>query len=174
MPICPRCNKNYGGHPALSRRDNHTLICSQCGNEEAMIDYAGMGEFWIGNFRDGAKRYICTFEQAKETADGFTKETGIAHMVSEYIPGKGPGACIYDTFYLLRSRNSRRTSPAVRSDARKKKWEDDPWGFSKAIRWDKVEEDLQDPVKGRALCDSLGIDYDTGKKKPASRKGTRK
>jgi hypothetical protein len=37
--ICNRCNKTYIEHPAISRRDNNTRICSECGNEEAFIDY---------------------------------------------------------------------------------------------------------------------------------------
>lgn len=38
---CPRCGKSYTGFPALSRVDNKTDICSPCGTEEAMQDYAG-------------------------------------------------------------------------------------------------------------------------------------
>ncbi len=41
MSTCPRCKKDYTGYPALSRRDNKTDICSDCGTEEALID-AGM------------------------------------------------------------------------------------------------------------------------------------
>jgi predicted RNA-binding Zn-ribbon protein involved in translation (DUF1610 family) len=37
--ICPRCDEPYRGHPARSRRDNKTDICSDCGNAEAMNDY---------------------------------------------------------------------------------------------------------------------------------------
>lgn len=37
--ICPRCKKAYIGYPALSRRDNTTLICSECGVVEALEDY---------------------------------------------------------------------------------------------------------------------------------------
>ena len=33
---CPRCGKSMNGFPALSRKDNKTEICSQCGQEEAM------------------------------------------------------------------------------------------------------------------------------------------
>jgi hypothetical protein len=36
---CPRCKKFIKGHPALSRRDNKTNICSECGIEEAMWDF---------------------------------------------------------------------------------------------------------------------------------------
>ena len=41
---CPRC-KQMKLHPeqvlnALSRRDNETYICSPCGTDEAMIDWA--------------------------------------------------------------------------------------------------------------------------------------
>jgi ribosomal protein L40E len=37
--ICPRCGKNYCGFPAISRRDNKTEICSDCGTQEAMFDF---------------------------------------------------------------------------------------------------------------------------------------
>lgn len=46
-PICPSCggyipNNTYPGqYPgALSRRDNLTEICSECGTLEALADYA--------------------------------------------------------------------------------------------------------------------------------------
>lgn len=34
--ICPRCGKLYHGTPALSRTDNETLICPDCGTREAL------------------------------------------------------------------------------------------------------------------------------------------
>lgn len=34
--ICPRCGKSYHGVPALSRVDNETLICPDCGTREAL------------------------------------------------------------------------------------------------------------------------------------------
>ena len=37
MKICPRCKLPYYYKPALSRRDNKTLICPQCGTEEGLI-----------------------------------------------------------------------------------------------------------------------------------------
>ena len=33
--LCPRCKKVYSGLAALSRVDNATHICSDCGREEA-------------------------------------------------------------------------------------------------------------------------------------------
>ncbi len=33
---CPICKKIYSGHPALSRKDNKTLICPDCGTREAL------------------------------------------------------------------------------------------------------------------------------------------
>ena len=36
---CPRCNGVMEEYPALSRRDNETDICSDCGQVEAMEDY---------------------------------------------------------------------------------------------------------------------------------------
>lgn len=38
--ICPRCGKHYVGEGALSRRDNETMICSDCGTQEALADWA--------------------------------------------------------------------------------------------------------------------------------------
>ena len=31
---CPKCGKEYTGRPALSRADNETLICQDCGIRE--------------------------------------------------------------------------------------------------------------------------------------------
>ena len=36
--ICPKCGKKYTGLPSLSRRDNKTSICPDCGQDEAMSD----------------------------------------------------------------------------------------------------------------------------------------
>ena len=41
---CPRCDKEMKEYPALSRRDNKTNICSDCGTAEALEDY--YGERW--------------------------------------------------------------------------------------------------------------------------------
>ena len=39
--ICPRCkNDKDMKYPAISRRDNKTKICSDCGTAEAMFDFA--------------------------------------------------------------------------------------------------------------------------------------
>ena len=34
--ICPRCGKTYSAPPALSRADNRTYICPDCGTREAL------------------------------------------------------------------------------------------------------------------------------------------
>lgn len=34
--ICPLCNKSYTSHPALSKTDNKTLICPDCGTRQAL------------------------------------------------------------------------------------------------------------------------------------------
>jgi hypothetical protein len=39
---CPKCSGPIGKHPALSRRDNKTSICSECGATEAMEDAFGI------------------------------------------------------------------------------------------------------------------------------------
>ena len=34
--VCPKCGQSYKGRPALSREDNKTLICPDCGAREAL------------------------------------------------------------------------------------------------------------------------------------------
>ena len=34
--VCPLCGKTYHEHPALSRTDNITLICPDCGTRQAL------------------------------------------------------------------------------------------------------------------------------------------
>lgn len=36
MAVCPRCGKAYTGRPAISRTDNQTPICPDCGTREAL------------------------------------------------------------------------------------------------------------------------------------------
>ena len=38
--ICPICGKAYEGEPALSRKDNETAICPECGMVEALEAFA--------------------------------------------------------------------------------------------------------------------------------------
>ena len=34
--VCPICGRTYYGIPALSRTDNETLICPDCGTRQAL------------------------------------------------------------------------------------------------------------------------------------------
>ena len=36
IAVCPKCGNAYSGHPALSRLDNETLICPDCGVRKAL------------------------------------------------------------------------------------------------------------------------------------------
>ena len=36
IKICPQCGKPYHDVPAISRMDNETLICPDCGTREAL------------------------------------------------------------------------------------------------------------------------------------------
>lgn len=40
---CPLCGKEYKGHPAISRKDNATPICPECGMREA-LEGLGIGK----------------------------------------------------------------------------------------------------------------------------------
>jgi len=53
FPVCPRCNGLIPNNlypashvGALSRLDNKTEICSECGAIEAMLDYQGKLTDW--------------------------------------------------------------------------------------------------------------------------------
>lgn len=54
---CPRCGKYYLGHPAISRKDNKTEICTHCGIEEALL----MAGF--------SSSFLNLVDQLQETAD---------------------------------------------------------------------------------------------------------
>ena len=36
LAVCPICGRAYHGAPALSREDNTTLICPDCGTRQAL------------------------------------------------------------------------------------------------------------------------------------------
>ena len=51
---CPRCKQNVYGYPALSRVDNRTYICSECGREEAIRQF--MYSVFYENFKKNRKQ----------------------------------------------------------------------------------------------------------------------
>lgn len=38
-PVCPICGEDYADHPAISRKDNKSEICPNCGIGEAFMDF---------------------------------------------------------------------------------------------------------------------------------------
>ena len=40
--VCPRCGQAYRGRPAVSREDNETPLCPDCGTREA-LESIGVG-----------------------------------------------------------------------------------------------------------------------------------
>ena len=39
-PVCPSCNKDYDSkYSAISRKDNETKICPECGIKEALCEF---------------------------------------------------------------------------------------------------------------------------------------
>lgn len=39
IKICPKCKCHYIGYPAISRTDNKTEICQNCGTLEALQSF---------------------------------------------------------------------------------------------------------------------------------------
>lgn len=37
--VCPICHTEYTGYPAISRKDNKTYICPDCGVREALTSF---------------------------------------------------------------------------------------------------------------------------------------
>lgn len=46
--ICPVCGRPYDEYPALSRKDNKTEICPDCGTAEALEAFAK----WMEEHKD--------------------------------------------------------------------------------------------------------------------------
>jgi hypothetical protein len=42
--ICPRCGNDITGFPALSRWDNQSNLCGDCGTQEAMLQFFALQE----------------------------------------------------------------------------------------------------------------------------------
>lgn len=53
--VCPLCGSTYRGVPALSRTDNETLICPDCGTRQALGS--------IGVSKEEAEKIIETIHQ---------------------------------------------------------------------------------------------------------------
>ena len=60
--VCPICGQAYSGWPAISRTDNKTPICPDCGIRQALAD-AGFAE----NDREAVLAVIHRYECPSET-----------------------------------------------------------------------------------------------------------
>ena len=59
IKICPRCGNSYHGASALSRRDNETLVCPDCGTREALESIGvGADEESMGLSRMNRNRFL--------------------------------------------------------------------------------------------------------------------
>lgn len=72
LPVCPRCmgfiprNEVAGAYPgAMSRTDNETEICSECGLEEALSGLARGGNGSQEDWPVKSERQMVTPEQTK-------------------------------------------------------------------------------------------------------------
>lgn len=65
--VCPICNREYDDPPALSREDNKTLICPECGTMQALDDARGLiGRDMSDNEWETYKKTIIKMMKAKE------------------------------------------------------------------------------------------------------------
>ena len=55
--MCPRCGRPYSDYPSISRYDDKTEICPDCGVEEAMINYTGGTLEAPNKYKDEARKY---------------------------------------------------------------------------------------------------------------------
>lgn len=62
--VCPRCKREYVGYGALSRRDNETMICDNCGMAEAFEDMMGAKVRKGEATYEGRKIYTRVVEEA--------------------------------------------------------------------------------------------------------------
>ena len=58
ISVCPRCGRSFHEHLALSRLDNETLICPDCGTREALDS--------IGVNSDEQEQIIATIHRCRE------------------------------------------------------------------------------------------------------------
>ena len=58
--VCPNCGRRFSGYPALSRKDNATGICPECGTLEA-LDAAGISD-------EEKKRILAEMQNAYRTS----------------------------------------------------------------------------------------------------------
>lgn len=59
--VCPRCGAVYHEHPALSREDNETQICPDCGVREA-LESIGISSFEAEQIIDTMHRHMAALE----------------------------------------------------------------------------------------------------------------
>ena len=70
--ICPLCGNEYTDEPAISRVDNETLICPDCGVRESLESIGGIPQKDIEHIvqtvrskRDEARTYSSLIKQEK-------------------------------------------------------------------------------------------------------------
>ena len=59
--VCPLCGEAYHGYPALSRADNKTLICPDCGIRQALTS--------IGIDKPEQEKILATIRRYTEEAE---------------------------------------------------------------------------------------------------------
>jgi len=96
--ICPRCKDNFiTRHSALSRRDNETDICPECGTAEALED-SRLTEHWLDNptnmpyWNTNSQTWLVQAERFHDKEAGLDvfKEQAMADDVMDAIASMAP------------------------------------------------------------------------------------
>lgn len=80
--LCPSCLHELGEYPALSRRDNETEVCSDCGTWEAMYQFQNgkkLPPFKIEIVSRFMDEFVNGYNSAKMYLDG-----GVSVNIDEY------------------------------------------------------------------------------------------
>jgi RNA polymerase subunit RPABC4/transcription elongation factor Spt4 len=51
--ICPDCKQETNEYPAISRKDNETEICPNCGVQEAILEFGNWFNGWDIELENG-------------------------------------------------------------------------------------------------------------------------
>lgn len=92
---CPKCGNWFLNYPALSRRDNSTYICPDCGVKEAMEDY--MSSMKKEGLEEVTAKALLEDPENKSLTKSLTESVDWSYydkfedLINKYMPDEGEG-----------------------------------------------------------------------------------